>query len=122
MKRTAVVGVVIAAATLTACGGSTTPPSIATLGQQLDCLSTPEVSQPTEMFARETATCDFSMPDQSSQRAIITTFADSDAQANYAKAVDSLGGTRVNGKLWTVAFDGQVAGAAAQKRLGGTLK
>jgi hypothetical protein len=59
---------------------------------------------------------------QSSQRAIITAFADSDAQANYAKAVDSLGGTRVNGKLWTVAFDGQVAGAAAQKRLGGTLK
>jgi len=122
MKRTAIIGAVIAAATLTACGGSATPPSVATLGQKLECLSTPEVSQQTEMFALVTATCDFSMPDQSSQHAIITTFVNSDGQANYAKAVDSLGGTRVNGRLWTVAFDGQVAGAAAQKRLGGTLR
>jgi len=123
MKRTASVGAALAAAVLTSCGGgSAAPPSAAALGQKLECLSTPEISQQTELFARETAACDFSMPDQSSQYAIITTFANSDAQANYAKAVDSLGGIRVNGKLWTVAFDGEAAGATAQQRLGGTLK
>jgi len=74
------------------------------------------------MFARETATCDFQMDDQSSQKAIITTFGSSDAQANYTKAAAAAGGVRVDGKLWTVALDGQVAGATAQKRLGGTLK
>jgi hypothetical protein len=110
-----------AATLLTACGGSITPPSAAALGQKLDCFSAPEIYT-TEMFARETAACNFQMDDQSSQHAIITTFGNADDQANYAKAVDSLGGTRVNGKLWTIALDGQVAGAAAQNRLGGVLK
>jgi|GEM_PF-3673259 len=122
MERTAIVGVALTAAALTSCGGSATPPSVAALGQKLDCFSTPEISQPTEMFARETATCDFQMDDQSSQKAIITTFGSSDAQANYTKAAAAAGGVRVDGKLWTVALDGQVAGATAQKRLGGTLK
>jgi hypothetical protein len=122
MRLTTIVGVALTAAALTSCGGSTTPPSAAALGQKLECLSTPEISRQTEMFARETATCDFLMPDQSSQHAIITTFANPDGQSNYAKAVDSLGGIRVNGTLWTVAFDGEVAGAVAQQRLGGVLK
>jgi hypothetical protein len=122
MRLTAIVGAALTVATLTSCGGPTTPPSAATLGQKLECLSTPEISQQTELFARETAACDFSMPDQSSQHAIITTFANPDGQSNYAKAVYSLGGTRVNGKLWTIAFDGQVAGAVAQQRLGGVLQ
>jgi hypothetical protein len=122
MRLIAIVGAALTAAALTSCRGSAAPPSVAALGQKLECLSTPEISQQTELFARETAACDFSMPDQSSQHAIITTFANPDAQANYAKAVDSLGGIRVNGKLWTVAFDGEVAGAAAQERLGGVLK
>jgi len=122
MKLAAIAGAALTVAALTSCGGSTTPPSVVALGQKLECFSTPEISQHTELFARETAACDFSMPDQSSQHAIITTFANPDAQANYAKAVDSLGGIRVNGKLWTVALDGQIAGAAAQQRLGGVLQ
>jgi hypothetical protein len=124
MERTAIVGAVIAAATLTACGGSATPPSVATLGQRLECLSTPEISPPpNELFTRETATCNFSMPDQSSQHATLYTFATAETQANWTKMADSFGGgARVDGKLWTVALDGQVAGAVARERLGGTLR
>jgi hypothetical protein len=86
MKRTAIVGAAIAAAALTGCGGSAAPPSVAALGQKLDCLSTPEISPPpNELFTRETATCDFSMPDQSSQKATLYTFATAETQANWTK-------------------------------------
>jgi hypothetical protein len=117
-----VTGALAAAALLTACAGSATPPSVADLGQKLGCFSAPVISQPTEMFARETATCNFQMDDQSSQHAVVTTFATPDAQTNYTKIASQYGGVRVDGKLWTVALDGQVAGATAQKRLGGVLK
>jgi hypothetical protein len=122
MKHTAIVSAAITAAALTACGGSTTPPSATALGQKLGCFSAPVALPQTEMFARETATCNFQMDDQSSQHAVVTTFATADAQTNYAKIADGFGGVRVDGKLWTVALDGQVAGATAQKRLGGVLK
>jgi hypothetical protein len=117
-----VTGGLAAAALLTACAGSAAPPSVTALGQKLGCFSTPEVLQQTELFARETATCGFQMDDQSSQHAVITTFATPDAQTNYTKIASQYGGVRVDGKLWTVGLDGQVAGATAQKRLGGVLK
>jgi hypothetical protein len=123
MKRTAIVGAALAAAALTACGGATTPPSVAALGQKLGCFSAPVVSPPpNELFTRETATCDFQMPDQSSQSATLYTFATAEAQANWTKMASQFGGVRVDGTLWTAALDGQVAGATAQKRLGGVLK
>jgi hypothetical protein len=118
-----VAALTIVAGTLTACGGATAPPSVAALGQKLGCFSAPVVSPPpNELFTRETATCDFSMPDQSSQSATLYTFATAEAQANWTKMANAYGGVRVDGKLWTVALDGQVAGATAQKRLGGVLK
>jgi hypothetical protein len=117
-----VTGGLAAAALLTACGGSATPPSVAALGQKLGCFSAPVTSQPTEMFAREDADCNFQMDDQSSQRATLYTFATAEAQANWTKMANAYGGVRVDGKLWTVTLDGQVAGATAQKRLGGVLK
>lgn len=121
MKRTVLVAA-LATATLTACEGTATPPSVAALGQKLGCFSAPVTSQPTELFAREDADCDFQMDDQSSQRATLYTFATAEAQANWTKMASQFGGVRVDGKLWTVTLGGQVAGATAQKRLGGVLK
>jgi hypothetical protein len=116
--RLAIVAVLVAG-----CGSSGgSPASLAALGAKLGCANPPVVEPTQELFVREYATCSFEMPDQSRQAASFHTFATPEAQANWRKLADQFAsGVRVDGTPWVVSLDNQVAGAAAQKRLGGKL-